>query len=162
MLFTLTTFAGKVELPAEPSDSTKISTTERLVDKYGGKIIDGFNTVVEKATPVAKQGFEIAVRLQIAKGVACLLPIIFFFIFSYSFKKEYERISSILDSDKVPLHMDKSEGPMDEDNMTAKLLIYLLMSIVLFILSCIFTYTAITHLIAPEWFAIKEIIELIK
>lgn len=38
----------------------KAQEVERLVDKYGGKIVEGFNSLVEKTTPVAKEGFKIA------------------------------------------------------------------------------------------------------
>ena len=143
----------------KPSTSQEV---ERLVDKYGGKIVDSFNTVVEKSTPVAKEGFYVAVKLNIATGVAHLLPLLFFFIFGYIFLKEYKRIDNILKSDNVPKNMCKSCGPTYEDNITPLLICSLIFTCILFILSCIFTTSGIKHLIAPEWYAIKDIISLFK
>lgn len=158
MLFSLTTLAEtSKDSIIKPSTAQEV---ERLVDKYGGKIVNGFNIVVEKATPVAEQGFKIAVRLNIAHGIACLLPLLFFFIFSRTFFNEYNRIENILKSDNVPDHMDKRYGVMGEDNMTPKLTLSLIALCITFILSCIFTVSGVKHLIAPEWYAIKDIIDL--
>lgn len=160
MLFSLTTLAETAK------DSVQQPTTaqevERLVDKYGGKIVDGFNTVVEKATPVAEQGFKIAVRLNIAHGVTCMLPLIFFFLFMYWFKEEYNRLDNILKSNDVPSSMDYRYGPMGDDNCTPKLIMSLIATIIMFILACVLTVDGIKHLIAPEWYAIKDIIDLFK
>ncbi len=155
--FSFSSFAEKTK---EKQDS--ISNTERIIDKYSGKVVEGFNNVVEKAVPIAKQGFETAVRLQIAKGIANLLPLIFFLFFLYSSNKEYDRINTILSSDNIPKHMDQKNGPFDEDNITPRLIIYFIIALILGILSLFTTYTGITHVVAPEWYAIKEIIKLFK
>lgn len=142
----------------QPKDSTNTKTpertaiqeTERLIDKYGGKIIDTFNNVVEKSTPVAEQGFKIAVRLQLAEGIACVLPIIFMFIFGRTAFKEYNKL--ILD-EKSPFN--------NEDEMTFTLVIKIVSTGLCALVALFSTYSGILHLIAPEWYAIKEIIDLI-
>jgi len=144
---------------SKPSTAQEV---ERLVDKYGGKIVDGFNTVVEKTTPLAKEGFYVAVKLNIAQGIGELLPLIFSIIFGYIFIKEYNRINNILNSDKVPNNMNENYGPMDEYNVTPLLIMSLIFTCILFILSLIFTISGIKHLIAPEWYAIEDIINLFK
>ncbi len=160
MLFSLTTLAKTAKDSIQPPTTTQ--EVERLVDKYGGKIIDGFNTVVKEVTPVAEQGFKIAVKLNIAEGIGLMLPIIFFFFFLSWFLREYSRIDNILKSDNIPIHMDKKCGPMDSDNGTPSLVISLVFTCVLFILSLFCTMSGIKHLIAPEWYAIQDIINLFK
>ena len=143
-------------------DSIKITNTEHIVDKYGGKIVEGFNSVVKKITPVAEKGFEIAVRKNIAEGIVSILPLVFFILFLYLFSKEYTRIENILNSDNVPCQYDSRKGVFDENNITAPLLLYLFLIILLLIVSSFTIYNGITHLIAPEWYAIEDIFNLIK
>ena len=146
---------------AKDSLSTS-QNVERLIDKYGGKISEGFNDVVEKTTPVAKEGFHIAVKLNIAEGIGYLLPLVFFFIFGYIFIKEYNRIDNMLKSDNIPRNMNKNYGPIDDDNSTPLLWISLVFTGILFVISLFTTIPGIKHLIAPEWYAIKDIIKLFK
>lgn len=140
----------------------KITETERIIDKYGGKAVDAFNQVVEKAMPLAEEGIEIAVKLQIARGVSLLLPLLFFIIFFRLFVNEYNRINNILNSDNVPNQYDSHEGPLDNDNVNPKLILYISTAVILLLASLFTTYDGIMHLAAPEWFAIKDIIELVK
>ena len=111
---------------------------------------------------LAKEGFYVAVKLNIAQGIGELLPLIFSIIFGYIFIKEYNRINNILNSDKVPNNMNENYGPMDEYNVTPLLIMSLIFTCILFILSLIFTISGIKHLIAPEWYAIEDIINLFK
>ena len=122
----------------------KITETERIIDKYGGVIIDGFNKTVEQVTPVAEEGFRIAVKLQIAKGVVGILPPFIFIIFAILFVRQYK------------IEDDFSYNP------TVLAIAYFIGTFLFFITSCFTINTGITHLIAPEWFAIKEIINLVK
>jgi hypothetical protein len=159
LMFTTLVFSTTNDSIQKPSTAQEV---ERLVDKYGGKIIDGFNTVVEKTTPIAEQGFYIAVKLNIAKGIGELLPLLFFFGFGYLFIREYNRINNILNSDNVPYNMHSGYGPMDFINSTPLLWISLTFIVILFIFSLFTTMSGIQHLIAPEWYAIKDIIDLFK
>jgi hypothetical protein len=157
LAFTLTTSFAQDKV----KDSTAtISEAERIIDKYGGAAIEGFNNVVEKITPMAQQGFEIAVKLQIAKGVALSIPLILCLTFLIIFFKEYSRLDKILSSKEVPNHYNESYGPFDESNITPLLIVSLASFIIFTIAAAFTTYDAITHLVAPEWYAIKEIIEL--
>lgn len=122
---------------------------ERLIDKYGGKAVETFEKVVEGATPLAKEGFNMAVKLQFAQGVAQLLPIIFFGFFIYKFIKE----------DK---YIRKEGGEWESGEVTASWIIYLALSIITMLLAIFNTYGGVTRVIAPEWYAVKEIVELFK
>lgn len=159
LLISLLTFGQVKDSIKEPSASQEV---ERLIDKYGGKVIDGFNHVVEKTTPIAKEGFYIAVKLNIAEGISMLLPLLFFFIFGYVFMNEYNRINNLLNSDKVPLNMDNRYGPFDDNNATPLLITLIVFTFILFIMTLICTSSGIKHLIAPEWYAIEDIINLVK
>lgn len=149
LLLSVSTFSQEVVVNQET-----ITETERIIDKYGGKLADSFTQAMESATPMAKDGFKMVVRLQLAKGSAKLLPLILFVIFLISFKKEYKKIS------KNENRSDPKKGPMDEDNVTPILILYLVMTCIMFIVACFSTYGGLVRLIAPEWYAIKEIAEL--
>ena len=131
-----------------------ITETERIIDKYGGKLAESFTEAMESATPIAQEGFKMVVKLQIAKGIANLLPILFFAIFLYLFKRNYDKIAA--DENRG----DPRRGPFDEDNITPLLIVYFVMMCLMFIIACICTYDGLVHIIAPEWFAIKEIADL--
>lgn len=56
LLFALVfSLSGYAQLDSLNIDATQ---AERIIDKYTGKVTEGFNTVLEKATPVAEEGFE--------------------------------------------------------------------------------------------------------
>lgn len=148
-------------------DSIKTQTpildkTEHLVDKYSSKIADTFISTMESAKPFVKESFQTVVMLQIAKGIGYLLPLVFFFIFFNLMINEYKRIDNILKGDNIPEHMNIRCGPTDEWNITPIFILYLIFSSILFLISLVYTFDGITHIIAPKWFAIKEIIELLK
>lgn len=161
LLLSFTIATSFAQDKAKDSTAT-LSEAERIIDKYGGAAIEGFNNVVAKITPMAEQGFEMAVKLQIAKGVGLSLPLIFCLIFLITFFKEYNRLDKILSSKEVPNHYNRSYGPFDESNITPLLIVSAILFLVFVVLSAFTTYDAITHLVAPEWYAIKEIIELFK
>lgn len=162
ILITLLSYSIMFSQEVEVDSLTTGQNVERLVDKYSNKIIEGFNSVVEKSTPIAKQGFYVAVKLNIAQGVAELLPLFFFCIFVYVFIKEYNKIRNILSSDNIPIYMNRNYVPMDDTNSTPLLWASLILTCILFILAIFTTISGIKHLIAPEWYAVKDIIELFK
>lgn len=124
----------------------KISETERIIDKYGGKIIEGFNKVVKEVTPYAEEGFRVVVRLEIAKGIYYMVPTLIFLIMCIIFYRK--GIFSWMFKEKA------WDTPMPL--FTGMVLV------------CIGAWAAlnfpdgILHLMAPEWFAIKELIDLVK
>lgn len=140
----------------------KVTEAERIIDKYAEKTFEGFNEVVKTITPTAKEGFKIVVKKNIAIGIVYLFPLILVVIFFKLLVKEYKDITKIINGDNVPYHMSNVHGPLNEHNISFLLVTY----IILFTISAlitIFTFDiAITHLIAPEWYAIKDIIELFK
>tara|TARA_R110000796_G_scaffold146955_3_gene263698 strand:- start:4153 stop:4641 length:489 start_codon:yes stop_codon:yes gene_type:complete len=152
--------------PQQAKDSTSInaSEVERIVDKYTGKAVEGFNSVVDKITPSAEKGFEVAVKLQIAKGVTNLLPLFAFLFFLLLFNLEHKDISDILDKGKEngPSRYNYNGGPFYRENASVKLIIYLTFTVILFIVTLFSIADGILHLMAPEWYAIESIIQLFK
>lgn len=144
------------------SKTPVLDKTEHLIDKYGSKIADTFARSLETAKPIAKEAFQSIVYLQIAKGVGLLLPLVFFIVFLILLKKEYDKIDNILNGNSIPEHMNSRKGPLDEDNITPFLIIYLALVVISLILAIINTYSGVLHLLAPRWYAFKEIIELFK
>lgn len=151
MMFTLTTSFSqeKVETSVDSMVVTpqQISEAERIIDKYGSKAIDGLNNAVESITPLAKEGFEMAVKLQYAKGIGYLLPLVIFIILYTMFMKHY-KLGNFTEYDW---------------NRHATLSILLLFGCCIsFGFALSETGDAILHLVAPEWFAFQDIIKMVK
>jgi hypothetical protein len=147
---------------APTPDSIQVTQAERIIDKYSGKVYATVTEVVEQLKGPAKEMFDAVVRLEIAKGFGYLLPKIFTFLFLFLFVKEYKRILDILNRDNVPRRYDRNGGPFSEENSSFQLIMYLVVAFLMFSMALIFTYDGLLHLFAPEWYAIKEIIELVK
>jgi hypothetical protein len=143
-------------------DTSTIYNAERIIDKYSGKISESFSEGIKQVAPVAKQSFYMVVKLQIAKGISLFLPLLLAIIFLFLFYKEYKRIETILASGNVPNHMNSHYGVFSDDNCNPLLIIYMAFGIMFLIGSVFTTIDAITYVIAPEWYAIKEIIDLFK
>jgi len=141
-------------------DNVTVTEAERIVDKYSDKIALAFSEGVQQVAPMAQDAFKMVVRLKIAEGIVRLLPLFLFFFFFYSTVKEYKRIEQLLNSENVPNHMNNEYGPLNDSNVTLYLVMLLIVTTFTFILSLVCTFHGITHIIAPEWYAIKEIIEL--
>jgi hypothetical protein len=165
MLLAFTTFTSTAQL-AETSisekETTTLSETERIVDKYSGKIVDNFVILIESAAPHIKEGFKMVVRLQIAKGIAYLLPLLFFIVFLILTFIEYNRIEKLINSENIPDYMGSNEGVFFERNISFKIIFYLGLTVITACMAVVFTYDGVVHLMAPDWFAIKEIQTLIK
>jgi len=125
-----------------------VSETERIIDKYGSKVAEGFSTFMDSATPMAKEGFEMVVKLQFAKGVAYLLIPIFCIIGWFIFSKNY----------KIAREDDPREWVFGKNGSIA--LASLIVSCCLLVASIPATYHGLLHVIAPEWYAIKELATL--
>lgn len=129
---------------SQVADSSNITVTEaeRIIDKYSEKISNSFNEGIKSITPLAEEGFIIAVRLQYAKAVAGLVPIILFLFSIY-----------ILYKAKKKKFID------DYHDLTEKVLMTIF-SIITLIISCFTITDTLGMFIAPEWYAIKDIIRL--
>lgn len=131
---------------AQTEETVPITETERIIDKYGGQIVDGFNNMIENVTPYAEEGFNMVVKLQIAKGIGYLLiPLLTIILFIISFKC---RSKSDLDD-------------YDPDTYQVLHYITLILGGILFIASIPAIYHGILYISVPEWYAIKEILNLI-
>ena len=142
-LFSISLFAN---------DTTVVNATkaERIIDKYTGKISDAFNQGLDKVTPVAKQGFEIAVKLQIAKGLGYMIvPFVTVLLIILGFK--FYNKSKTLSKDRY-----------NSDFFEVLSVLCLVLGGIGVIGSMPAIYHGLLHLIAPEWFAIQEIIHLFK
>ena len=112
--------------------------TERIIDKYSDNIISGFNTVIEKVTPLAEDGFKVVVKLKFIQGIALIIgAVICLLLIIVSFKKNIKDF--IMHNTAGALYM---------------VLLYPLIG--LFIMG----YAGLMRIFVPEWFAIKEIIGL--
>ena len=144
------------------TDSTSITTAERIIDKYTTKMFDVVQSTAQALEQPAKEIFKSVVKLQVAKGFINLLPILVFIIAIMMFYKEYRRVEKILSEDRVPCSYNKHQGPMEDANITPIAVISLIIA-VLFIIIGIFTVPkGIQYLASPEWFGIKEVLSIFK
>ncbi len=136
VFISLNTYAQEVE-PIQGE-----TVTERVIDKYSDKIITGFNETIDKITPLAQEGFAIVVKLKFVNGIIHLIPVILLVIIS---------IVALIKWNKMEWGDDSPGGKF-------------FIAVVLLILSILTAFTlheAITHIFVPEWYAIKEIMNLI-
>lgn len=148
ILVLLFTFAVNAQ---EKEDTTPvISETERIVDKYGNKLAESFAEFMETATPMAQEGFKVVVRLQVAKGFCRLLFIPLSIFFAWLFFR------SLKES-----HSESFDEKAFSGSVTIAICVMSALLGIISIITAIFqTSTGIQMIIAPEWFAIKEIAEL--
>lgn len=128
-------------------DSLKITQAERIIDKYVDKTAEGLNTIVDKVTPMAEQGFEMAVKLQYAEGYA-RLTIAFIMLILIGVCWRLFR------------YVQKSDWNEDEEGISAIIILWAA-KIGFLIGSLVHIYRGIMRIVAPEWFAFEEIIKLI-
>ena len=69
------------------------------------------------------------------------------------FKKEYNKVREEI---KEQTYTDV----FDEDNVTVFVIIYLILFALFAVIALFSTYSGLTHIFVPEWFAIKEIMGL--
>jgi len=153
LLFGISTYSQSKETIVLNNTDTvevEIGEAERIVDKYTDKITNGFNGLFEKVAPYAEQGFRFVVKLKIAEGVAYLFVVLFSFFFWSNFVKYY----------KIAKEDTFADWPAGKYGGLAVIL--LVFSIITTIATPFCLYHGLTLVIAPEWFAIKEIIELVK
>ena len=126
------------------TDNTKLTETERVIDKYSEKIYNGFSVLIEKAEEPVKTGFHYVVKKQIAQGVVGLLPLTIFLLLLY------------------PLFYSIQHYEGDEFNgYTALAILFGFTEVILLVTSICATGNAVMHLIAPEYYAIEDIARLV-
>ena len=156
MFLSLTMYAGPTV------DSAQITQAERIIDKYSGKIYNVLGEVATELKGPAKEMFNAVIKLEIAKGLGMLIPLFVAFFFLYLFRYEYNSILHLLNSEDVPKRLNSNYGPFDESNVTAPLIIYLILFLGFTVFAIGVTYNGIMHLVAPEWYAIQDILKLLK
>lgn len=149
-------FLINISYAQKTKQTIQITETERIIDKYGSEVINKFNSLIDNATPMAEQGFEMIVRLQIAKGITLLLPALFCLIFIIMFSAEYKTVQKKIEEDDNTYNY----GPFSEEYINIFLIFYIFAAIILFITALFTLHDALLHLMAPEWYAIKEILNL--
>ena len=142
LLVSLNSFAADTVYVDQPN--TNVQEVERVVDKYSEKVMHSFSELMEDAAPAAKEGFSWVVKLQKAKAIGLIfLSLIALGILLVGFK------------------MYNSNHSYSED-LEIFAGVMLVVGSIGFFVSLVGLYHAILFLIAPEWYALKEIIDLIK
>ena len=144
-------FQNTIYATTTDSTSVQITTAERIIDKYSGKIYDNINDIVSKLEGPAKEVFHYVTMKNFAQGIAGFLPAFLFIILFFPY---WINVTKIFNG--------KYDGNMDDDSQATYVMGWGITLLVLGIIT-LFTFTdAIMHVIAPEWFAIQDIIGLVK
>lgn len=166
-MFTIVTTYAQV-------DSVTIGETERIIDKYSEKVFSSISGVVESLEAPTKMVFESVVRLQIARGVGLILfTILSIIVVLIGFHrigvgvKLLEKTNIIIHKNNLEIlekeSVDNSQPALSKDHNSLLELGYAVLGVGsgLFIISLFSLYYGILYLMAPEWFAIKELIDLV-
>lgn len=125
--------------------SPVLSEAERIVDKYGGKIADAFSEGLSKVAPVAEDGFRIMVIYHRAEGITVVLGFLISLFFAYKCASGIKEV-------------------LDERDTEGRQVALIAGAIVFSIATCVFLVNTfswgLTSIIAPEYYAIKEIISM--
>lgn len=143
------------DVQQEPlTQAETISEAERIIDKYSSKAVEAFSEAVTTITPIAVDAFKMVVRLQVAKGIGWLLIALAslspFFFLKWSFNQHLK---------DREFNLNKY-GAEKRETGGILLGINILLCISGFISFCVFIQPALLYLIAPEWYAVKEILNL--
>lgn len=132
-----------------------ITTAERVIDKYTDKFYSGVSDIVEGLKGPAETVFKSVVMLQIAKGVGMLLILLPTIIFWIVFARLYPKVHD---------YFENAHGwtSWDEAPWGVMTIISLVAACALTIGSVFSVYHGLLHVFAPEWFAIMEIVQLVK
>ena len=157
MVLMLLLMAFSVTMLAQEGEK-KITETEWIVDKYGGAIVDGAGDFTDKVGSVltslgqklekpASEVFEIYVRYYKAKGFFILLAIPLFFLFA---------ILGLF-------YMKHAEYYEEDWNRSATMsIVFAVGTFVFFVIAAVNTGNGLLYFIAPEYFVIQDILELVK
>lgn len=142
LLLVLTLILGCVlnlnaQVEQVPDSTITVTEAERIIDKYSEKISDSFNEGITKIAPSVKEGFEVVVKLQIGIGLFNIAVSILCITLILLMIKNWKTIC------------------YNDCELAATFLA--IISIITFPITL---YQGIVHLAAPEWYAMKEIIEL--
>lgn len=142
-------FVSFVAIKAQESiETTKLSETERVIDKYLDKTGDVIESLAEKLKVPAGHVYEILVRQQIVKGLTLIVAVVILAVLTllsflllksrHNFKREW--------------YLQNTEGYW---------FLFILLAIALLIFLVLFMTTGIPSLINPEYGAIKEILSIL-
>jgi hypothetical protein len=147
LFFILLAFVSLNTVAQETVTEPQISEAERIIDKYGGQAVEAFNNAVTKVTPLAEEGFNMAVKLQKAKGIAEISMVITFFIVIIFI---------------IIIQIMSIKKNWDADSQTGIFMVGGVVQIFCLVMGARYLYEGILYLIASEWYAITDILNLIK
>lgn len=129
-------------------DTIKISETERIIDKYSGKIGDAIQALADQLEQPVEFVWECVVKQHFLEGIVNFSFIVFFIISLLLF------INSM-----------KTKGWKDNDTPNAHGVVsavFAVASFILLIMTFAYFGDAITQTFNPEYHAIQDIFDLIK
>ena len=139
------------------STTQQVTEVERIFDKYSAKAVDGLNNAVQNVAPYAEKGFHMAVRLQIAKGIVNIIPLPLTLLFVWLLFRTMKRLDDI---EQVKKDTGENISEIRAEIYKVTLVVSAIVGIV-GIIACFFTVgDGILYLIAPEWYAVQDILQL--
>jgi len=130
------------------ADSTNISNAERIIDKYSDKAYTTIVSIADRLEGPAKEVFHYVTMKNFAQGIAGFAPaLLFLMLFYYYFPTVKKMIK---------------ENKCDADHGAVFVVGWGLALLALGILTISTFQSSVMHIIAPEWYAIQDIVSLIK
>lgn len=130
-------------------DSLNITQAERIIDKYSQKIESSFTKGIENITPMATEGFEMVVKLKFYTALSSIFTTFFILVISFYIAFKY-----------YPIASEDNPNDFTEGKYGLVVIIFSFLGVVSFISTPFILVHYLPMLFCPEWYAIKEIIEL--
>ena len=123
-----------------------ISTAERIIDKYSEKMYETFSELAQNLKGPAKEAFGYMVKKEIAQGYVFMIPLVGFLL-------------TLLLGIIIIYSSIRHDGNEALEAIGASALVA---SAIFLAISIFTTGSGIMYLIAPEYYAIQDIFELLK
>jgi len=150
IIFALSFVITYAQDEVQTAPDTVVTTTEveRIIDKYSEKVYNTLTTLITQLKGPAEYIFKSAIKVNIAKGIVNLIPFIIFIPCFILF-----------------LYYVKAGRWCDGDTANYQAVLSIIMGIIslgLLIAGIVCICSAIPYLVSPEWYAIQDIMHLIR
>jgi len=135
------------------TDSTVIQNiheVERLIDKYSDKTNEGISNMFDKLSKPMKKVYSYSIKLQYVKGFMNVSYPFFAIIMFFLFLKYYK------------IAKDSNKNDWIQGKFGGLSLMLLIFFVILGILAVVGVHIGVLQLTSPEYFAIKDMIRLLK
>ena len=147
----------------------QLSTTERIVDKYSGKLMGVITSLAESLQVPVEHVYKVLVLQQVAEGISGILPLLGLIICIIMLKSQYNNVgwsdSSFYNEDWEGETNAEKKVKWREKQFSHRSILFIATSLICSVFFIITLHTlsdSIIQIVNPEYGAIQEIFELVK